>query len=77
MQGNREQSYQRILDFLGLADDQGMRSFFDSKVLADAASIGRWRKTLQSAEFTHAFTALEQELAQESIFMHTLRDTEI
>ncbi len=71
VQGARQASYQKILDFLNLPDDQSMRDFFAAKVLEDSASIGRWRDKLDTPEFSAAFTQLQQELARDSIALHT------
>jgi len=71
VQGSREASYQKMLDFLDLPDDSSMREFFATKVLADSASIGRWREKLDTPEFLAAFTQLQQELKRDSIAINT------
>jgi hypothetical protein len=40
----REESLDALLDFLSLADDRRMRDWFDKKVVAAQAHVGRWRK---------------------------------
>jgi hypothetical protein len=42
----REPTYRGLLDFLGLEDEAGMRSFFDSEMDPGRAHIGRWREEL-------------------------------
>jgi hypothetical protein len=46
----REESYERLLQFLGIEDEPGMRSFFETQMNADKAHIGRWRLGLPEAE---------------------------
>jgi hypothetical protein len=42
----RDESYQRILDFLALDDEEGMRSFFDTRITGAEAHIGRWKEEM-------------------------------
>jgi hypothetical protein len=42
----REDTYSRILDFLELPDEPAMHAFFDEKISAESAHIGRWRSSL-------------------------------
>lgn len=44
--GDREGNLGRILSFLGLEEEEGMRSFFDQRMNADAAHAERWRAGL-------------------------------
>jgi hypothetical protein len=46
----REESYARLLEFLELDDDPGMRTYFDTEMTADRAHIGRWRQGRSEAE---------------------------
>lgn len=43
---NREAAYGGLLDFLGLEDEERMRRYFDKKMTAERANIGRWRTDL-------------------------------
>jgi Sulfotransferase family len=46
----REESYERLLQFLGIDDEPGMRSFFETQMSAKKAHIGRWRLGLSDAQ---------------------------
>jgi hypothetical protein len=46
----REMNYERLLQFLGIADEPGMRSFFETQMSAKKAHIGRWRRGLSEAD---------------------------
>jgi hypothetical protein len=46
--GDREASYEALLDFLDTADEPGMRRFFEEEVNADAAHRERWREGLDA-----------------------------
>jgi hypothetical protein len=47
---DRERAYADLLDFLRVADEPGMREFFEREMTADAAHRGRWREGLDQAE---------------------------
>jgi hypothetical protein len=66
--GDREGGYGRLLDFLGVDDDDGMREFFDIRMDPDAAHLARWREGLGRIErrrvrrrYEAALAALERE----------------
>ena len=40
---DRDRSYQRLLDVVGLSDHPKMRAYFDEEMNADRAHIGRWQ----------------------------------
>ncbi len=42
----REAEYARLLEFLGLADEQPMHDFFTETMSAESAHVGRWRVQL-------------------------------
>jgi hypothetical protein len=42
----RDYTYERILEFLGLQDEPEMHSFFDDKISAENAHVGRWQASL-------------------------------
>lgn len=46
----REESYERLIQFLEIDDEPGMRSFFETRVIAKSAHIERWKKGLSPAE---------------------------
>ncbi len=44
----RDDTYARILEFLALDDEPAMRTFFDEKISAENAHVGRWRVSRSS-----------------------------
>jgi len=42
----RERTYADLLDFLGLEDEEGVRTFFDAEMTPQSAHLGRWRSQL-------------------------------
>lgn len=62
LQYDREASYRRLLEFLGLGDDPAVREFFEERATADRAHIGRWRTEIPP-EAQPAFLETYRELA--------------
>jgi hypothetical protein len=58
---DRERSYGRLLDYLGMEDEPAMRSLFETELTAERAHLGRWRAELNPAEQEQA-TALYREI---------------
>lgn len=46
---DRDASYRRVLDFLGLADDPAMRAFFDEQMPAERVGLDKWRTRVPDA----------------------------
>ncbi len=46
----RDRTYAELLEFLGTDDEQLMREFFELRMTAQAANIGRWRDGLDATE---------------------------
>ena len=46
---DREATYDGLLSFLGIDDEPGMRSFFESEMTPTRAHVGRWRDELRPA----------------------------
>lgn len=44
----REATYSGLLEFLGLDDEVGIRSFFDAEMTSESAHLGRWRDQLSA-----------------------------
>jgi hypothetical protein len=57
----REETYQRVLDFLGIDDDPGMREYFEQTVSPDKARIGSWSTLVPDGE-EERFDARYQEV---------------
>lgn len=60
--GEREATYRRILDFVGVADEPAMRELFDAEITAANANRGRWREDLSAEEQRHVRDAYERAL---------------
>jgi hypothetical protein len=66
--GDREGAYGRLLDFLGVDDDDAMREFFGERMNPAAAHLSRWRQGLGrigrwrvQRRYEGALAALERE----------------
>jgi len=46
---DREESYRRLVDFLG-SDDPGMKAYFDDEISATASHHGQWRERLDDED---------------------------
>ncbi len=68
----REASYARILEFLGLPDDPTMRGFFTDQMPAERVGLDKWRSRVPDPEaFEAAFREAEARLAADGIDAHT------
>ncbi len=59
---NREETYRKLTNFLGISDAPQMRKFFEEELTPENATSGRWKKEISSPEFDAAYAALEQRL---------------
>ena len=50
VEGDRETTYRGLLEFLGIDDEAGMRTLFESEVNAENAHRGRWRSGLSEPD---------------------------
>lgn len=67
---DREAAYERLLAFLGVEDDEGMRAQFENRFLPAAANPGRWEIDLedhQQHELARAYDRALSELAGEGV----------
>jgi len=65
---DREASYQRVLDFLGLSDDPAMREFFTEQMPAERVGLDKWRSRVpDSAAFESAYRTAEERLLADGI----------
>lgn len=60
----REATYERILDFLGIEDDAGMREHFENKLLPGAANPSRWEMDLSRYQQRELERAYEQAIGE-------------
>jgi hypothetical protein len=61
---DREPSYDRLLEFLGVDDDTGIREHFENKLLPGAANPGRWEIDLAPTEQRELARAYDQALSE-------------
>ena len=67
---DRERAYQRLLAFLGVADEPGMRAFFEAEITPGKAHTGRWRAELSPDDgerLTRDYHALLVELSADGV----------
>jgi len=60
--GDREEVYGRILDYLGIEDEPAMRLFFEEEMSASAAHKERWREGLSSEQQDNLVSEYERTL---------------
>jgi hypothetical protein len=60
---DRERTYDRLLEFIGVDDDAGIREHFENKLLSGAANPGRWEIDLAPTEQRELGRAYEEALA--------------
>lgn len=65
----REETYSQLREFLSLEDEEGLRTFFDSRVTVDRAHLGRWRESdhLDRARVDEIYGALLSGLRAEGV----------
>jgi hypothetical protein len=61
---NREETYQKLIKFLGITDAPLMRKFFEEELTPENASSGRWKKEISSPEFDAAYAQVEKKLEE-------------
>lgn len=66
----REESYQRILAFVGLDDHPTMREYFATKMPAERGNPGRWKRDIPADEvddFQRTYAEFHEELTAQGI----------
>ena len=58
----REETYQRVLTFMGLKDSQAMRDFFAQELTPENATSGRWKNEISSPEFEAGYNQMQARL---------------
>jgi hypothetical protein len=63
---SREESYRKMLDVVGLTDDENMHKFFQEEVTAERANMGRWKSGFENptkvrSEFERIVGVVERE----------------
>ena len=64
---NREATYQKLLDFLKISDEPAMQDFFTQSMTPDAATSGRWKDEIDSAEFSAGYEAMTARLKKAGV----------
>jgi hypothetical protein len=70
VQSDREASYRRLLDFLEVDDEPGMRDYFDSKMTVERANLDRWRTDLapdEQSRLTRDYGSALERLATDGV----------
>ena len=63
-----EETYLKLLDFLGLQDEPALRKFHSTKMTPENASSGRWKNEIDTPEFREAIEAMSARLKNDNIF---------
>jgi hypothetical protein len=63
----REATYKKLLDFLKVADETAMQDFFTQSMTPDAATSGRWKDEIDSAEFSAGYAAMTARLIKAGV----------
>ena len=64
----REESYQAILNFLGLENHITLRNYFDTELTPEKMNSGRWKKEVDNAhEFNSKYEEILKRLERKSI----------
>lgn len=64
---NREATYKKLLDFLKISDEPAMQDFFTKSMTPDAATSGRWKGEIDSAEFSAGYEAMTDRLTKAGV----------
>jgi hypothetical protein len=59
---SREATYKKLLDFLKISDEPAMQDFFTQSMTPEAATSGRWKGEIDSAEFGAGYEAMIERL---------------
>jgi len=63
-----DKTYAKLLDFLGLQDEPTMQKFRTTKMTAENASSGRWKKEIDTPEFRGAIESMNARLENDNIY---------
>jgi hypothetical protein len=63
-----EETYSKLLDFLGLQDEPAMQKFRTTKMTPEKASSGRWRNEIDTPEFREAIESMKARLETDNIY---------
>lgn len=64
---SRDATYKKLLDFLSVSDEPAVQNFFTLSMTPDAATSGRWKGEIDSAEFSAGYAAMTARLAKAGV----------
>ena len=64
---SREATYKKLLGFLKVTDEPAMQNFFTKSMTPDAATSGRWKGEIDSAEFSAGYDAMATRLTKTGV----------
>jgi|UniRef100_UPI00404A6EFF hypothetical protein len=64
---NRDVTYKKLQDFLKISDEPAMQDFFTKSMTPGAATSGRWKEEIDSAEFSAGYEAMVGRLKSNGI----------
>ena len=67
---NRNATYKKLLDFLSVSDEPAVQDFFTLSMTPDAATSGRWKAEIDSAEFSSGYEAMVDRLKSNRIIFN-------
>jgi hypothetical protein len=67
---NREDSYEKLLNFLGLEDHPTMKKYFEEQMLIEKMQSGGWQKEVRNPEkFSSDYQRILKRLSRKNIFI--------
>lgn len=64
---SRDATYKKLLDFLSVSDEPAVQNFFTLSMTPDAATSGRWKGEIDSAEFSAGYAAMTARLTKAGV----------
>lgn len=67
---SRDATYKKLLDFLSVPDEPAVQEFFTRSMTPEAATSGRWKGEIDSAEFSAGYEAMVDRLKSNRIIFN-------
>ena len=64
---SRDATYKKLLDFLSVPDEPAVQEFFTRSMTPEAATSGRWKGEIDSAEFSAGYEAMTARLKKAGV----------
>lgn len=64
---SRDATYKKLLDFLSVPDEPAVQEFFTRSMTPEAATSGRWKSEIDSAEFSAGYEAMTARLKKAGV----------